>query len=84
MSGEFKVKSVLTIKLEVKEPTFPVLCKNVDKNFTVLFDDYTCGTVVHSEDSSISVGKYEDSWYKWNDKKHWTVLPKGSTVTLTQ
>lgn len=76
--------SILAVGVVAKDPTFPVLCKNKEMNFTVMFDDYTCGTVVHSGESNIDVGKYRNNWYKWNDGKHWEVLPKGTTITLVQ
>ena len=82
--GELEVKSVLALGVEIKEPTFPVLCKYKESDFTVMFNDYTCGTVVHSNESEVIVGTYRSNWYKWNDKKYWEVLPKGTTVTLIQ
>ena len=74
-------------KVVLPEPaqvnSFPLLAESPN-GLIVLFKNYTVGTVVHAGNSQLH--KLGDSRCYWIDvtNSHWTILPKGSTVTLTQ
>lgn len=77
------MKSSLSI-VEGNHVGFPRLCKHKESNFTVLFSDYTEGTVVHSESPEVEFGKHRDNWISCKNEEEWYTLPVGSKVTLTQ
>lgn len=61
---------------------FPLFAK-APNGLIVLFTDNQEGTVVDSGASKKNIGYYNVNWISVTDD-HWTILPKGSTVTLTQ
>lgn len=62
--------------------TSPLLAES-PKGLIVLFNAECSGTVMCAGDTSYKVGDYRDMWISVTDP-HWKVLPKGTTVTLTQ
>lgn len=61
---------------------FPLFAE-AHNGVVVLFTSTTEGTVVAIGSSMHSVGYHSTSWFPITDS-HWKILPKGSTVTLTQ
>ena len=73
-------------KVLIAEPPvvyeFPLFAK-ASNGLIVLFTDNQTGTVVDGGASKQTIGYYNNNWISVTDD-HWTILPKGSTVTLTQ
>lgn len=73
-------------KVLIPEPPvvyeFPLFAK-ANNGLIVLFTDKQKGTVVDSGASKLTIGYYLCTWIPVTDD-HWTILPKGSTVILTQ
>lgn len=73
-------------KVLIPEPPvvyeFPLFAK-ASSGLIVLFTDNQEGTVVDGGASKQTIGYYNNNWIPVTDD-HWTILPKGSTVTLTQ
>ena len=73
-------------KVLIAEPPvvyeFPLFAK-ASNGLIVLFTDNEKGTVVDGGASKQTIGYYNNNWISVTSD-HWTILPKGSTVTLTQ
>lgn len=65
-------------------PHFPALYENIDRGYVVMFCSAHAGTVVFDPNRVHGVGNYDDSWVPCYQRSHWTRLPAGSKVTLTQ
>ena len=63
--------------------SFPLLAES-PKGLIVLFSDECAGTVMCAGNSQLhKLGTHRDDWIPVHNR-HWNILPKGSTVTLTQ
>ena len=74
-------------KVVLPEPaqvhSFPLLAES-PKGLIVLFSDQYSGTVMCAGNSQLhKLGDHRDDWIDVHNG-HWKILPKGSTVTLTQ
>lgn len=75
-------------KVLVPEPpaqvnSFPMLAES-SNGLIVLFNDQYSGTVMCAGYSQLhKLGTHRDDWIPVHNS-HWKILPKGSTVTLTQ
>lgn len=62
---------------------FPALFKSNSCGAVILFESEECGIVVVGSENQ-DLGAYCSSYISCHEKFHWTRLPSGSQVILTQ
>ena len=65
------------------ELSFPLLARAITSGMIVLFTGPSTGCIVSSNIIS-DVGTHSNSWTLMGTPNAWEILPKGSTVVLTQ
>lgn len=66
------------------QETFPLLRKNKNKNYVVLFSSVDEGVVIFAGvNADIKVGYFSSGWYSYNSTEHWEKLPEGTVIQLT-
>lgn len=76
------IESALIRKKMEKITEFPLLAESKSTGLIILFANKTSGIVV-SNDKIHKFGHYADDWIECNDEKYWSILPVGTSITLT-
>lgn len=76
------INSKLDAKKSNTSTKFPLLAKHIDSDLVVLFTS-TCIGVVMIPNRNYTYGYYMNGWNSAFDSNIWTILPEGSSVTLT-
>jgi hypothetical protein len=68
-----------------KEIIFPILARNIDDNYVVLFTSRSCGTVVFIPEKVISyrIGYHDTGWPNLLESNHWEILSPDEKITLS-
>jgi hypothetical protein len=68
-----------------KEIIFPILARNIDDNYVVLFTSRNCGTVVFIPEkvSVYSIGYHYTGWANLLESGRWEILSPYEKITLS-
>ena len=67
----------------VKELKYPVLMKNVNYDYVVLFTGEKEGVIVYSNEDMCVLGRNNDCWISANNTEHWEKLDPEYTIKLS-